>query len=386
MDFKSFVFACNKVENIDCRQNFFKDIDINSLIFEDMIYIDEIKFKELSSKLTKDEFEYLLSYLIDFHKLPFPHKKHTINEVEKDFINLMLYNIANLPRNGACYTKIPRKNLPNYYLFNEKTGRLASDYFQKNNRIKTSNKSSNSPYSKWYEPSRRSWLRSVITKGFLKGYIDENILRHEVSCKYTAAQFPPAIAKFIYEKFEIKNVIDFSSGWGDRLCGFYASSITKKYIGIDPNKLVHDAYIKQIELYSRLTDKKSVELINDAAEDVNFSQFKNFDAIFTSPPYFNVERYAMDIKQSWIKYKVLDDWLNEFLYKVLTKSLFSVKPNGYIIINIADSSNACLCDPLLNYMENLPVEFVGCIPLKIASHGNKQLGIAVEPIFVWKKL
>ena len=46
-------------------------------------------------------------------------------------------------------------------------------------------------------------------------------------------------------------VLDTSCGWGDRLCGFYASN-AKEYIGCDPNPNTYERYKKQCIEYERL--------------------------------------------------------------------------------------------------------------------------------------
>ena len=40
-------------------------------------------------------------------------------------------------------------------------------------------------------------------------------------------------------------------GWGDRLCGFFASDCTEKYIGLDPRKENHPIYNQQAEFYEK---------------------------------------------------------------------------------------------------------------------------------------
>ena len=43
------------------------------------------------------------------------------------------------------------------------------------------------------------------------------------------------------------------------------------------------------------------------AEDFNYDDYEDtFDIVFTSPPYFNVERYSYDDTQSWVRYKNID--------------------------------------------------------------------------------
>ena len=44
-----------------------------------------------------------------------------------------------------------------------------------------------------------------------------------------------------------------------------------------------------------------------STEDFDYSEYENyFDVVFTSPPYFSVERYSHDDTQSWVRYKNID--------------------------------------------------------------------------------
>ena len=47
---------------------------------------------------------------------------------------------------------------------------------------------------------------------------------------YIATQFKPVVAKCFYEMTNAKTVLDTSCGWGDRLCGFYATKGTTECI------------------------------------------------------------------------------------------------------------------------------------------------------------
>ena len=66
-------------------------------------------------------------------------------------------------------------------------------------------------------------------------------------------------------------------------------------------------------------------------EDFDYSKYDDyFDLVFTSPPYFNVERYSHDDTQSWIRYKDIDGWNRYFLHKSLNKIIPTVKKGGLI--------------------------------------------------------
>ena len=66
-------------------------------------------------------------------------------------------------------------------------------------------------------------------------------------------------------------------------------------------------------------------------EDFDFTPYENhFDMVFTSPPYFSVERYSYDDTQSWIRYKTIDDWNKNFLHYI-RKNMASIKKGGYTV-------------------------------------------------------
>ena len=141
--------------------------------------------------------------------------------------------------------------------------------------------------------------------------------------KYICSQFKPNAAKALYDYFDVKNVLDFSAGWGDRLAGFYASLNTELYVGLDPRVENHPIYHKQAQYYDKLLtmfeNQKKVFFHDSPAEDFDYSEYNDtFDIVFTSPPYFNVERYSYDDTQSWVRYKTIGDWNKAVSYTHLT--------------------------------------------------------------------
>ena len=212
--------------------------------------------------------------------------------------------------------------------------------------------------------------------------------------KYVASQFRPSAAKCIYQHFNSENVLDFSSGWGDRLNGFLSCSTTKSYFGLDPNSRLFVGFHNQLADYHRVYDlEKKIILKMECAEDADIPNY-TFDTVFTSPPYFNIERYNQDDTQSWKRYKKLNNWLDGFLFPVLEKSWNGLHSNGNMIINISDvySNHTVnkICDPMNDFISKLSgASYQGTIGLRMAKRPNskavKSDGIFVEPMWVWKK-
>lgn len=178
---------------------------------------------------------------------------------------------------------------------------------------------------------------------------------------YIASQFKPQNALTLHWLVQGKRVLDTSAGWGDRLCAFYATPHTKLYVACDPNDRVFRAYRLQCIAYERLlgcyepkvthdrvkgvfecVGVKHVVLYCAAAEDVPWvSRFLHtFDMFFTSPPYFNTERYAQcsecESSQSWSRYPTFESWKHTFMMPLMKKTASLMAPGGYMCLNMHD--------------------------------------------------
>jgi len=152
------------------------------------------------------------------------------------------------------------------------------------------------------------------------------------------SNFRPATAKTIYELYGKDNckVLDTSSGFGGRLLGFFTAKNTSEYVGIDPNTA--DSCNRFILYMSRYFNKKAyVNKIGSEDFTVeNYPQYENyFDISFTSPPYFNIERYSDDITQSHVKFNTYDSWVDGFYRNTIYNSCNALKLDGVFAINIS---------------------------------------------------
>ena len=151
--------------------------------------------------------------------------------------------------------------------------------------------------------------------------------------------FRPATAKTIYELYGKENskVLDTSSGFGGRLLGFFTAKNTAEYVGIDPNTA--DSCNKFILYMSRYFTNKKAYVNKIGSEDFtidNYPQYENyFDISFTSPPYFNIERYSDDITQSHVKFNTYDVWIDGFYRNTIYNSCNALKLDGVFAVNIS---------------------------------------------------
>ena len=304
------------------------------------------------------------------------------------------------------------------------TGNDVSNYFQQKNRWSVDGTIAPGPHRTW---ESHKFMTTLIGSAYsLKlPKIDKSAFRVMIGLrKYICSQFKPNVAKVLYDKLGSENILDFSAGWGDRLAGFYGSETGEYYLGIDPRKENHPIYKEQAEFYDKhrtlFEVKKKYEFLESPAEDVDFTKYKDtFDTVFTSPPYFSVERYSYDDTQSWVRYKTIDKWNEEFLQKTLEKLWVSIKSGGYLLVNIADvfartagqRNMVEICNPMNDFLSTFTdSEYQGCIGMEMAKRPNSGgAGMAratderfqdttiqraeetkdkrfCEPIWIWRKL
>ena len=153
------------------------------------------------------------------------------------------------------------------------------------------------------------------------------------------SNFRPSTAKTIYELYGKGNckVLDTSSGFGGRLLGFFTAKNTDEYVGIDPNTA--DSCNKFIEfMQMRFGINKKAYVNKIGSEDFtieNYPQYENyFDISFTSPPYFDTEKYSDSDTQSYKKFNTYDAWVDGFYRNTIYNSCNALKLDGTFAINI----------------------------------------------------
>lgn len=188
----------------------------------------------------------------------------------------------------------------------------------------------------------------------------------------------------IYDISQAKDVLDLCAGWGDRLVSALATSSVKSYTGIDPNIILHPKYEEISKFYKH---DKILKFICSPAEDVVLDP-KQFDVIFTSPPYFDLEVYSQDKNQSTSRYKTLNLWLNRFLFKLIEQSYIWLKEDGRLFLNISDYNDVFFCQKMIDYALSIGFKYEGIIGYELTTRPGISLAlnsISGEPIFVFVK-
>lgn len=203
-------------------------------------------------------------------------------------------------------------------------------------------------------------------KRYLEKYGESDMTLYRVFQLYYGSinQFKPYDAKWIYDKYQPRTVLDPSMGWGGRCFACVMKGI--QYIGIDTNKELQEPYEQML---LRL-DKQATLIFQDSAI-VDYSQY-DYDCVFTSLPYYKKEVYSH--MPEYVSYK---DWVNRFLEPVIRNSYDNMKP-GHFILNIPNKIYQSIVEIIGEATEILPYYYKTVKRIKQADY--------TENIYVWKKI
>lgn len=371
----------------------------------------------------KDIKESLTEYIIS-NNLPFPTKEISYEEMSNLFLRfaktsmLDQYKYPNSVFERAEY-KYKYIDSPLGVIDKSHAYNSVSNYFQQTNRMKCGSNLVNSPWDIWHDRKLLNDMNWHFWRLGTLGMSDvcEDTFRSAFRIgTYTATQFKPNVAKALYEKHNAKKVLDTSCGWGDRLAGFYATSNTELYVGCDPNPEVYETYKDQCLEYENLLGcdsavlqdngdhficigNKKVIIYNLPSEDVDWSKYQTtFDFYFTSPPYYETERYAANNSstQSWVRYPSFNDWKTKFFFKVNRMVWHTLSDDAYMMINIIEPRTAKgirlnLCDDMVDdILTYSDAHYLGKIGMRMQARPHAIVeadknSIFVEPIWVFRK-
>ena len=343
--------------------------------------------------------EYNYSNVDDFMKaykqdnIGFPYKTRTKEEIHEMFHKLQNYKVGT----RIVHTNYTIRNVPisndrmlfrdKYYIIQTLESdyndwNILSDMFQEHCRMECTIMNNPSPLSVWLNNTRE-----VATKCLeLYNSITPHNLRETIykMAKECTSHRPSNIMSMI-QLFNSKSVLDISSGWGDRLIGAMASNVN--YLGVDPNKCLHEGYNNIINEFKQYTDKH-YQVLEGEFEKIDFHDLYNkkiiknitFDLVYTSPPYFDLEIYTDKSPQSTSNYSEEDQWFNLFLKVALKNAWNLLQDNGVMAININQKRGENYVQRMIEYIDTLNgAIYLGCI-----SYANTRLDNP-QPIWCWKK-
>lgn len=383
-------------------------------------YVD---WKNLISQYEKNDIRDSLAEYITANNIPFPLKQISEEKLKTLFQKFRKTSMLSQYKEFDIveeryeyvnkYSDRPLGVIDKSHVFNN-----VSDYFQQENRMKCGSNSCSAPLEIWSDKEKLKtmnwhfWRAGVMNNTDLTEKSFRGAFRLGT---YTATQFKPSVAKALYEKHNAVNVLDTSCGWGDRLAGFYATDSTKLYVGCDPNPEVFEVYKQQCLFYEQMISNERPRLIEKEnyfecigsktviiwrlpSEDVDWSLYENlFDFYFTSPPYFETEKYASNTdkvnEQSWSRYSSFETWKNDFFFKTTESVWSTIKKDGFMMINIIEprskhGKRLNLCDDMVSHFQTLDsCHYIGKIGMRMMARPNatELKSVFIEPIWVFRK-
>ena len=316
---------------------------------------------------------------MDISKVEYPYYKnyHDLPEILNAFEDLKTYE----------YDYIESKKPNNIYMINvdfDRDERLLriTDYFTEDCRVICNFADFISPYE-YFRLNRESIIKSVGEEPTYQE-IDQRLTSKKYGGPKQCSLFNTIVCTSVLKYFKPKRWLDPSAGWGDRLI----SAINYgecEYRATDPNECLHPKYK---EIIDTLADEKfiedefgkrpkyriSKEGFEEAEIEANF-----YDLVFTSPPFFDLEKYSNAPTQSNVKFTQFEAWMNGFMYPLLIKSVAALKKNGHLCLYVNDYRGMKYVADIQRYLKgNKRMKFLGCI--------SWQQGSYPKNIYVYQKV
>ena len=260
------------------------------------------------------------------------------------------------------------------------------DYFFLKHRIKVKTRY----HVSFYNVIKRNTKKRSYIDNKIKKIKDKNPLllspeellkeRYSVFQLYygTINQFRPSEARRIYCILKPKvGILDFSSGWGGRCLAAMAAKIP--YIGIDANTKLESSYKQMIET---VDPEANVKMIFKPSETVDFNKF-NYDLIFTSPPYYMLEKY-----EKMPLYKSKDEFIEKFFKPVILNAWKFLKDGGHMALNMPKEMYDDIKKDLPPMWKRMNLSIANRHPSNASTRkkiGTHDISKRKESIYIWKK-
>jgi 16S rRNA G966 N2-methylase RsmD len=170
----------------------------------------------------------------------------------------------------------------------------------------------------------------------------------------------------IYTKYNAKRVLNFCAGWGGSAVAAAALNLDA-YYGVEINTDLKEPYHNMITYLKTKSETEFDVNIGDAV-DVDYS-LMSYDTVFSSPPYYFLEKYANNVK-----YGSKKDMDEKFYKPVFSNTYNGLQQGGHYIINV--------CKEVYdNVLKELLGEAHEIFPLKKSKRQNDY----TEMVYVWVK-
>jgi len=301
-------------------------------------------------------------------------KPATLEDIQQEFSQLK--NIGALAEQQSSRCRVGN-NIIDYFTFQERLntrGKYDLSFYDFLCNMETCDKNNPLKHKKFIQ-NMLTYYNDVKNKNNTK---NKYVVYKEVYniCISAINIFRPLVAMEIYNRYKPVTVLDFTCGWGGRLIGACAVGVPQ-YIGIDSNLNLTEPYQQLINFYkseseSESESKTTIQVFFKDAVTFDYSTL-DYDMVFTSPPYYGLEKYSHQPNlNNGFKKSTMDTNFYRPLFKETYKYL---KPGGTYILNVNQEIYRNVCVPELG-------EAAESVPLKKSKRQNNYS----EFIYVWTKL
>jgi len=189
-----------------------------------------------------------------------------------------------------------------------------------------------------------------------------------------------------------RNVYDYSCGYGGRLLGIGSSNMKYNYIGVEPNTET----VRYLNFFNDCIEEAvgvKGTIIQSVSEEY---QPQDIDLAFSSPPYFNLEKYSDEDTQCMVRYKTLDEWFDGYVIPTIRQIYTGLNREGLFATNIADYKTYGQKEPIevverwIEVSERIGLKHVSTIKMMLNTRpgvGNQKLAgrEKFEGVYVFKK-
>jgi len=262
---------------------------------------------------------------MNYDNLEYPYLNYKLNKkyIKEEIKNFTPKIYRYIPNELKKFKILKYKN--KYFIIKDKYEETKhinniTDYFSESVRIKCSFGNYLSPKEYWNKN------KNLIIKNKSIEEMREIIYKNVKLCN----NFKISVVLTILNYFKPRRYLDISAGWGDRLLGsiFYNIDL---YVSCDPNLELHDCYKNMINKFVSKNKQKNFIIHKNGFLEAKITQ-NNFDIVFSSPPFFNLEKYSNFLEDSLIKYNNEEEWCNYFFLPSIIKAHSLLKINGYFIL------------------------------------------------------
>lgn len=265
---------------------------------------------------------------------------------------------------------------------NSLIGNKVSDYHTFFERLNTHGNKQLNFYEIW--KNRAFFKEKKYVKNFIKvesknhpDYTTEHIW-YSLARFYFGSiqQFKPLIAMKYFCEYKPTAVLDPTCGWFGR--GIACSAIgVSKYIAFDTNRHLGKPYKEIVDFLKREGSTTEFQVEIQDALTVDYSKYE-YDMVFTSPPYYNVEMYHDQSS------KTEDEWNAEFYRPLVEKTYGGLKRGGHFILIVPEKVYTSVLNPILGKYDKREL-LIKSNKKRSSKVREKTVSANREYVYIWRK-